>query len=260
MKYSAIIYEKKGSVAIVTLNSPKTLNSLVQAMLDDLHTVTREIAADDEVKAVILTGAGKAFCAGGDLNRFKEGFDHYSAYYYVEGVHQWCMEWINLKKPTIAAINGPAVGAGLSVALMCDFSIAAESAKMGSAFINMGLIPDLAAAYYLPRAVGQQKAKELFYTGRNISSIEALAIGLVSKVVSDDQLMYEVQKLANQIAEEPSFAISNTKRIVNASLDTDLNTLMTLESFVQGISFISEDSSEAVDAFLNKRKPTFKGK
>lgn len=259
MEYSAILYEKCNGVATVTINQPKSLNCLAQVVTDELAQVTGEIAADNEVKAVILTGAEKAFCAGGDLNRFLEGFDQISAVDYVDALHPWCTDWIRLKKPTIAAVNGPAMGAGLSAALMCDIILASDRAKLGSSFINMALIPDLASAYFLPRAVGPHKAKELMMTGRTFDSAEALSIGLVNRVVPHEQLMVEVGKLAAQLAAGPSFSIWNTKRMVNMSLDMDLSNLLELESLLQSICFLTHDSGEAVDAFLNKRKAVFTG-
>lgn len=260
MEYSAVIYEKKNGYAVITLNQPKSLNALVKQLTDDLLNVTREIEADDEVKAVILTGAGKAFCAGGDLNRFVEGFDPVSAVEYVDALHPLTMEWIRLKKPTIAAVNGPAVGAGLSIALACDIIYASDQAKLGSAFINMGLIPDLACAYFLPRVIGPNKAKELLFTGRNVDAAEALSIGLVNCVLPHDELMSEAEKLAAQLAGGPTFAIWNTKRIVGMGLDMDLSNLLELESLIQGMCLTSKDSGEAVDAFLNKRKANFIGR
>lgn len=260
MSYSAILYEKKGNIAVITLNQPDSMNSLVQAIYDELYAAAAEIEADDTVKAVIITGAGKAFCAGGDLKRFKEGFDHKSAYEYVEAVHPLCAKLANLTKPTIAAVNGPAVGAGLSVVLMCDLSIAADTAKLGSAYINMALIPDLTAAYFLPRVVGLRKAKELCMTGRSIDAAEALEIGLVNKVVPAGQLMEEALKLAEQLAAKSTFAMRHTKRLLNASPDLDFHSLLTLESYIEDVCFISEDSKEAVQAFLEKRKPVFKGR
>jgi len=260
MDYKAIKYEKKDGVAIVTLNQPQAMNALIHPAFDELYIVTQEISADDSVKAVILTGEGKAFCAGGDINRFREGFDLVSGMNYVDGVHPFCKNWVSLKKPTIAAVNGPAVGAGLSLVLMCDISIASDKAKLGSAFINMGIIPDLACAYFLPRIVGVQKAKELLFTGRVVNAEEALSIGLVNKVVSADTLMDEAMALATTLAGGPSFSIRNTKRMIQMSLDMDLNNLLNLEAILQGVSFNTEDSKEAVSAFVEKRKPSFKGK
>jgi 2-(1,2-epoxy-1,2-dihydrophenyl)acetyl-CoA isomerase len=260
MTYEAIIMEKKDGIAKVTINQPKILNCLVKAVFDELYAATVELDADDEVKVVILTGAGRAFCAGGDINRFKEGFSLKSGIDYVDSVHRVEKNWINLKKPTIAMVNGLAMGAGISLALMCDIIIASEEAKMGFAFVNMGIIPDMGAAYFLPRAVGPAKAKELLLTGRVIDSKEALDIGLVNRVVPVDKLEKEVIDLAIQLTKGPSFAISNTKRMINMSLDMDFNNMLSLESILQSSCFQTEDSIEAVNAFLEKRKPSFKGK
>ena len=248
MEYSAIEYKKENGVATITICRPESMNCLVQAVLDELAAVTKEIAADAEVKAVILTGKGRAFCAGGDLNRFVEGFTPQSAIEYVDLLHPWCMDWINLKKPTIAAVNGAAVGAGMSIALMCDITIASEQAKLGSAFLNMGLIPDLSATYFLPRMVGVHRAKE------------ALQMGVVDRVVPQDALLDEARKLAAAFAAGPTYAIASTKRMLNASMDLDLNSLLNLESILQSTCFMTDDSKEAVNAFLEKRKPVFTGK
>lgn len=260
MEYSAIEYKKENGVATITICRPESMNCLVQAVLDELAAVTKEIAADAEVKAVILTGKGRAFCAGGDLNRFVEGFTPQSAIEYVDLLHPWCMDWINLKKPTIAAVNGAAVGAGMSIALMCDITIASEQAKLGSAFLNMGLIPDLSATYFLPRMVGVHRAKELMLTGRTFGAEEALQMGVVDRVVPQDALLDEARKLAAAFAAGPTYAIASTKRMLNASMDLDLNSLLNLESILQSTCFMTDDSKEAVNAFLEKRKPVFTGK
>jgi len=259
MGYETIIFEKQDGVAKITLNRPKTLNALEDKMIAELAQVTKELAQDD-VKVVVLTGSGKAFCAGGDLNRFLKGFTLISGVDYVKEIHPWVQDWINLNKPTIAAVNGYAAGAGLSVMLMCDIAIATENAKFSSAFVNMGLIPDLAATYYLPRVVGVQRAKELLYTGRQIESEEAYAMGMVSRVVPADSLDETVMEMAKKLAKGASFAIRGTKKMVNMGLDMDLNALLELEAYMQGMCFATEDSKEAVNAFLAKRKPIFQGK
>lgn len=259
-EYKSIIVEKKDGVAVVTLNEPKTLNSLVQSMFDDLAVAAVDLSADDEVKVVVLTGAGKAFCAGGDLNRFKEGFDMVSGVDYVDNIHPFIKNWYNMKKPTIAAVNGAATGAGMSLALMCDMAFASDKAKIGCAFINMALVPDCSLAYVLPRVVGVQRAKELIYTGRLVGAEEAEKIGLFTRVVPADELMNEVMKLAGKLAKGPSYALRMCKRIVNMGLDMDFNNLLSLESIIQTGALCSEDSSEAVAAFLGKRAPVFKGR
>ncbi len=257
MEYKAILFERQENIAVLTLNQPKSMNALVQDIFDELYHALTTIERDPTVKAVILTGSSKAFCAGGDLNRFQEGFDSNSAYDYVEAVHPLCDKLANLSKPTIAALNGPAVGAGLSLMLMCDLSIAAEPAVVGSAYINMALIPDLASAYFLPRIVGLRKAKELCMTGEPISAAEALELGLVNKVVPDQDLLAESRKLAEKIAAKSAVAMKHTKRILNTSMDLDFHNLLKLESYVEDICFVSHDSKEAVNAFLEKRMPQF---
>lgn len=259
MQYEAIKYECTNGVAKITFAQPKSMNCLVQQCIDELGCVTKQISKDPDVKAVILTGEGRAFCAGGDLNRFIEGFDKISAVYYVDAIHEWVRDWVALKVPTIAAVNGAAVGAGLSVALLCDIIIASENAMFGSAFINMGLIPDLGAAYLLQRAVGIHKAKELMFTGRNVKSDEAVAIGLANFKVAQDDLMAEAEKLAAKFSAGPTYAIANTKRLMHYAMDMDFDRFLETESFMQGSCFMTEDSKEAVSAFLQKRKPVFKG-
>jgi len=260
MAYETIVYEKREGVAKITLNRPKTMNALERKLLDELSQATKAVAQDDEVKAVIITGSGKAFCAGGDLNRFIEGFNLISGVDYVKAIHPWVLEWINLNKPTIAAVNGYATGAGLSLMLLCDISLASENAKFSSAFVNMGLIPDLAATYYLPRVVGVQRAKELFFTGRQVDSAEAYTIGLVNRVVPNEKLDEEAMALAARMSKGASFAIRSTKKMVNLGLDLDLNSLLEAEANIQGLCFGTEDCTEAVNAFLAKRNPIFKGK
>ena len=259
-EYKSIVVEKKDGIAVVTLNEPKTLNSLIQSMFDDLAVAAVELDKDDEVKVVVLTGAGKAFCAGGDLNRFKEGFDMVSGVDYVDNIHPFIKNWFDMRKPTIAAVNGAATGAGMSLALLCDMAIASDKAKIGCAFINMALVPDCALAWVLPRVIGVQKAKELIYTGRLVGAEEAEKIGLFNCVVPAESLMDEVMKLAGRLAKGPSYAIRMCKRIINMGLDMDLNNLLSLESVIQTGCLCSEDSSEAVNAFLGKRAPVFKGR
>lgn len=258
--YSAIKVNVENGVAVVALNQPKSMNSLVGQMVDDLIDVTPKLAEDDSVKVVVLTGEGKAFCAGGDLNRFTQGFTQTSAVDYVDNVHRFIKAWSNLKKPTIAAVNGAAVGAGLSLMLMCDMSFVSEAAKIQCAFINMGLVPDCGLAYYLPRIVGEQKAKELILTGQMLSAAEAKEIGLVNRVIPAEELMNEVMKVAGKLVNGPTYALRMSKRMVNMGMDMDLNNFLSLEAMMQADCFLTADSAEAVSAFLEKRKPVFQGK
>ena len=259
MEYKALVLEKKDGVAVLTLNQPESMNSLVQQIWDELSVAAVELENDEEVKVVVITGAGKAFCAGGDLKRFLKGFTQRTAVDYVENVQKTVSAWINFQKPTIAAVNGAAVGAGLSLMMMCDLSVAADTAKFSAGFINMGLVPDCGAGYYLPRCVGIQKAKELIYTGKTIDATEAEKIGLVNQVVVKDELMNTVMAMAERLAKGPSFALQLAKRMVNMSYDMDLKNFFSLEAAQQSICFLTEDSKEAVTAFVEKRKPVFKG-
>ena len=164
-----------------------------------------------------------------------------------------------MEKPVIAAVNGYAVGAGCSLALACDIIVAAENAKFGQAFVRIGAVPDLGGAYFLPRAVGLHRAKELIFSGRNIDAKEAERIGLVSRVVPPDELMLAAVELAAGLAKAPTKAIALAKQLLNRSVETDLGTFLLLESFAQSIAFQTKDFEEGVAAFLEKREPKFSG-
>ncbi len=257
MDYRAICYEKENNIAKISLNKPDVMNSLVQEMIDELIVAAKDASEDENIRAVILTGKGKAFCAGGDINRFSEGFTQTSCIDYVEHIHNFVRTWVGMPKPTIAMVNGPAVGAGLSLAVMCDLIIASDKAKFGSAFVNMGLIPDLAAVYFLPRIIGITKAREMMYTGKMISAEEAREIGLANHIYSSDQLEPMTMKLAEMLYNGPTLAIRNTKKMLSLSMDMDFNSVLGTEAIAQSVCMLSEESSEAVSAFLEKRKPEF---
>lgn len=255
-----VLYEKKNSVAWIRLNMPKKMNALEAGLYEELTAAVSLAAADSDVKCVVLTGSGSAFCAGGDINRFNEGFTLDSGREYVKAFNPFTRELVNMEKPTIAAVNGYAVGAGFCLAMLCDVIYAREDAKFGMAFRNVGLLPDLAGMYYLPRLVGLSKAKELTFTGRNIDAAEAERIGIVSRVFSADAFEDEVAKAAESIASGPAFALKEAKKILNESMQMSLEELLLAESYAQGMCFQSEDVAEGVRAFLEKRKPQFVGK
>jgi len=259
MEYKAIMAEKKDGVAVVTINQPKTMNALTQQVFDELTSAAADLTEDESVKAIVLTGAGRVFCAGGDLNRFQEGFTRNSGVDFMEGVHTCVRAWANMKKPVIAAVNGPAMGAGLSLVLLCDLSVMSADAKVSCAFINMGLIPDCGLAYYLPRIIGLQKARELILTGRKVDAEEAERIGLVTKTAPPGEVMEEAMKLADQLAKGPAYGLRMSKRILGMSLDLSLNDLLHAEAMVQADCYMTDDSKEAVSAFIEKRPPEFKG-
>jgi len=264
LDFKDILFEKEGGVATVTLNRPDRLNSLTTGMYRELSSIMKQINRDDEIKTVILTGAGKGFCAGSDVSdrlarRVEKGTEE-NRFETLQPVGAVALEIAEVDKPIVGGINGVAVGAGLSLVLLCDIRIASDKARFGAVWINMGLIPDLGATYFLPKTVGMEKALELMLTGEIIDADEALRMGLVSKVVPHDQLMATVHELANRIARGPSVAIELLKRGIRRSLRNDLKTQLDYESYAQNMCRNTEDHKEAIKAFAEKRKPQFKGK
>lgn len=260
MIFKSITFVKTNGVGIIRMNNPKSMNALEDQLARELKQVTEKCNNDDEIGAVVLTGADKAFCAGGDLKRLSEGFTTIEGYQYMKDFHDWVRAFMNLEKPTIASVNGYAVGAGFCIAMLCDVIIASEKAKFGQAFVNVGLIPDLAGLYTLPRLVGLQKAKELVFTGDVIGAEEAEKLGIVNKVVKADELDDEAYLLAKKFADGPRVAMKLAKKVMNESINLSLDQLLELESQAQAQCFQTIDHAEAVDAFFKKRKPIFQGK
>lgn len=266
MSYETIILTKENGVATITLNRPERRNAVSMEMYKELGQVTSELAIDDSVKAVVITGAGGAFCAGADQAKKKEGEEAHDMG--IGGLfnamrrvgNQVILNIANMNKPTIAAVDGVAVGWGFSVAMACDMIIASDKAKFGCAFVNIGLHPDGGAIYFLPRLVGRQKACEMIFTGRIVGAEEADKIGLVTRVVSQDQFQAATQDLAQRLADGPSLAISLSKITLYQGLASDLPTALEAESRAQLACVFSEDHKEGVAAFREKRKPNFKGK
>lgn len=258
--YKKIEIIKDHNVAVIRMNSPETMNALESLLFEELCDATADIERDGSVRAVILTGTGRAFCAGGDLKRFSDGFEANEGYFYMRRFAPWVKQFADMEKPTIAAVNGYAVGAGFCIALHADMIVASEDAKFGMAFANVGLIPDLGGLYALPRLVGLQKAKELVFTGRNISASEAKEIGIVNKITSPERLFEDSLELAKKIAEGPSFAHRMAKILINSSDAMTLDQLMEQEALLQAQCIQTEDHKNAVDAFFKKVKPVFKGR
>jgi len=264
MPLDEITLEKKEGVAVVTLNRPEHLNSFTTSMYEEFPLILDQLRRDDEIKAVILTGAGNGFCAGSDvsdrLGKRLEAGGEKSRFENLQQVGAMALVVSDFAKPMIGAINGVAVGAGLSLALLCDIRLASERARFGAVWLNVGLVPDVGATYYLPRIVGREKAFELMLSREIIGADEALKIGLVSKVFSHDQVMDEARKLAGKIAAAPSVAVELTKRGLQRSLDNDLKTQLDYETYAQNICRQTEDHKEGVRAFAEKRQAVFKGK
>jgi 2-(1,2-epoxy-1,2-dihydrophenyl)acetyl-CoA isomerase len=259
MSFTFLQYEVKNKVAWIRLNMLQKMNALEAGLFGELSCATTMAAQDPEVKCLVLTGTGPAFCAGGDINRFNEGFTLKSGQEYVKSFNPFIREFVNMEKPTIAAVNGYAVGAGFCLAILCDVIYASENAKFGLAFRNVGLLPDLGGMYFLPRLVGLSKAKELTFTGRNIDASEAEKIGIVSKVFRADEFEVAVGQSAEIIASGPTFALKEAKKILNASMQISLEEVLLMESYAQGMCFQTKDVVEGILAFLEKRKAQFKG-
>jgi 2-(1,2-epoxy-1,2-dihydrophenyl)acetyl-CoA isomerase len=263
MDFEDILLEKEGGIITLTLNRPDRLNSFTTRMYREMSNIMNQIKRDDEIKVVILTGAGRGFCAGSDVSdrlasRVEKAGEE-NRFETLQPVGAVALDIAEVDKPIIGAINGVAVGGGISLALLCDIRIASEKARFGAVWVNMGLIPDLGATYYLPRIVGVEKATELMLTGDIISADEALRIGLVSKVVPPDQLMPTAKELAAKIAAGPSVAIELIKRGLRRSLNNDLKSQLDYESYAQNVCRKTEDHKEGVRAFAEKRKPQFRG-
>ena len=257
MEFKNLVYAVDGRTAIITMNTPENMNALTPGMVDDLVAALQTAAADANVKAVILTGVGKVFCAGGDLNTFK-GLDLEAGLGIMDDSGAIARSFQDCQKPIIAAVNGYAIGAGLSLALLSDFVVAADNAVFSAAYVSMGLVPDMSALYFLPRAVGLQKAKELALTGKNIDAAEAMRIGLVSEVVPADELLARVGKIAGKLCAQPAVAMKLIKVLLNKSFDLSFEGMAQMEVLAQSICFVTDDCQEGIDAFLNKRKPVFK--
>ena len=254
--YTLVKYHVEDSIAKITLNSPEKMNAFEVALINDLIYAMHEAAEDPTVKVVVLTGAGKAFCAGGDVSYMKS-LNLDSAYDYVKIGKRLVDSMTLMSKPIISAVNGFAVGAGLSLALLSDVVIASDKAVFGAAFINIGLMPDCGLLYYLPRVVGLRAAKELTLTGRNFDAQEALRLGVVNQVVEADKLEETVEKLSKKMASGPAAAMALTKSVMNNGLDMNIEGLMNSEALAQAMLIVSADAQEGADAFLAKRKAKF---
>ena len=264
MNYEDLLLEKEDGIATVILNVPEKLNALTRKMGMNLSLAVDEIAKDDEMRVVIVTGAGRAFCSGFDVSAMKarlEGTLKGTRYQHLQTVGAGFADaFFRLDKPIIAAINGVCAGAGFSLALSMDVRIASETARFGSVFILRALIPDCGLSYFLPRVVGTSKALELMFTGELIDAAEAERLGIVSRVVPPDELMKVTQELATRIAQQPPIALELTKRLVYRSMIDDIAHHFDWETYAMQLCFQTEDHKESVRAFLEKRpQPQFKG-
>jgi len=264
MEYEDLLLEKKEGIAILTLNVPDKLNAISGKMGRNLPLAVDEIAQDDEVRVVILTGAGRGFCSGADVSAMQAGPASTEAppRYARLQTTGWPFSDVfpKLDKPSIAAINGACVGGGLSLALSCDIRIASETARFGVAQVARALVPDYGLTHYLPLAVGVSKALELMYTAEMIGAAEAERVGIVSRVVAPDELMNTAQELAAKIAQQAPLSVELTKKMVWRGLFDGLARQLDLETLGTRITSQSEDHRESVKAFMEKKPiPKYKG-
>lgn len=257
MAYETLIYEKEGGVGIITLNRPERLNAINFQLAFELDRLLDEILEDAEARTLILTGAGRGFCAGADI---KEMADPQAKRLPVGRRYTFFNKIDDLDRPVIAAINGPANGGGLELALACDFRIASEAANFGLGEVKLGVMPAGGGTARLPRLIGVSRAKEFLYFGNRIDAEEAHRIGLVNRVVPAEKLMEEAKAWATELAERPPLSLKMLKYCVNLGMQMDLLGAIDYEAKCAAILTASEDSVEGVRAFVEKRKPVFKGR
>ena len=262
--YKCLLYEVKDGIATLTLNRPERLNALGDTLREDLHDAVTRASDDGEVRVIVVTGAGKGFCAGGDVKAMHERKEQGASRPLLEkvapGRDRTVLALRDAPKPVIAAVNGAAAGAGMNLALACDIRLASTAAKFAQAFVKRGLHPDWGGTYFLPRVVGVAKAAELIWTGEVIEAGEALRLGIVSAVHAPEDLMPATQALARKIAAGPPIAIRLAKRAIYHNLESDLRQALEFETFAQNICFDTDDAKEGIRAFVEKRPPSFEGR
>ena len=262
--YKTVLYEKSNGVANLALNRPEKLNAFNGQLHEDLHDALDIVAADEEVRCVVLRGEGRGFSAGADLqgeDLQRDGDEMPDLGEYLRKTYSETIKKITgMEKPVVAALHGPVYGAGVGLALACDLRIAAESVKFSVAFIKIGLMPDAGVSFFLPRVVGLGKAMEMSMLGNAVEAEEAYRIGLINKVVTDNALLDEAGALAEHLAAMPTQALGRIKQSLHASFEIDLETALEKEAEGQTFCGRTEDHKEGVAAFFDKRTANFSGR
>jgi enoyl-CoA hydratase/carnithine racemase len=260
------LFEKSGPLVTLTINRPESRNPLGEEGDGELFAdAAARINADREVRCVILTGAGTAFSAGGNVKAMRErsgafaGGGVHIRERYRNGIHRIVRSLWGIETPMIAAVNGPAIGLGNDVACLADMRIAADKAIFGATFLKIGLVPGDGGSWILPRTIGHARAAELFFTADTIDAATALSWGLVSRVVPAASLMDEARALAEKICRQPPDVLRMTKRMMREGQSVSFDTIMEMSAAMQALSHLTEDHAEAVEAFFDKRTPTYKG-
>jgi 2-(1,2-epoxy-1,2-dihydrophenyl)acetyl-CoA isomerase len=258
MRYETVRLEVEDGVGTITLSRPEARNALNMQLKTELAEVIAAAARDMDVRSVILTGEGPAFCAGGDIKEMSpDRATHEYRSRHLAVLETVTLPLARLPKPVIAAVNGHAFGAGAGLAACCDIIVAAEGAMFSLAFSRAGLIPDFGSLYFLPRMIGVNRVKELVFTGESLTAHQAADFGLVNRVVRDEELPEAARSLARSLSEGPAVAYALGKRLIDQSLHVSLEDMVQLESLAQAIAFSTPDHAEAVAAFLERRPPRF---
>jgi enoyl-CoA hydratase len=258
MDYNNIIYEKQDQIGLITLNRPKSYNSINSELITELVDVFDTMESDDDICVVIITGNEKAFAAGADIKEVGQLNTPVKAHKFVQHIQNAYDRIERFPKPVIAAVGGLALGGGCEMCMACDIRIASENAMFGQPEIKIGVIPGAGGTQRLPRLIGIGRAKEMLYSGDPISAAEAYRIGLVNKVVPIDSLMDEARKMAIKFSKQPGYALEITKIVVNDGMNMDLRTANAYEARCFEQLFATYDQQEGMKAFIEKRKPAFK--
>ncbi len=258
--YETLLVEQDGGILEVTLNRPDKYNALTFTVAKEIMGVCKQASKDSSIRAILLTGAGKGFCAGQDLGEVEERGDVSLRYHLLKSYNPMAQAMRTLEKPIIAAINGACAGAGFGLALAADIRYASEKAKFLTAFIGIGLAPDTGVSYWLPRLIGPARAAEMLFTNDRIDGTEAAEIGLINKVLPHNDLMPNARALAQKLATGPTMGIGLTKRALNKSLGVTFAEQIDYEAYLQDAAGRSYDYAEGVAAFQEKRQPDFQGR
>ena len=260
MEFQTLQYELEDGLALVTLNRPDQLNAIDMEMRRDLTALSEELTFNDDVRVVLFTGAGRAFSSGGDLAHFEQGWLTPTFRAHSRRLIKFFDDLEMLEKPVIAAVNGPATGGGLELALACDVRFAAEEATLGFRENYIGLIPGIGGCARLARLIGVARAKELIFAGTMLPAPEALAMGLVNRVVPGDKLLDEARGYAQMLLKRAPQSLGLAKKVLNLVANMDQTTAIVMEGLAQSILLRTEDHREGLRAFREKRKPRFRGK
>ena len=259
MEYKKLIIQDNGAVRVIKINNPEALNALNTAILKELDAAFTEVAEDNGILAVVLTGEGRAFVAGADISEMKSKNAIEGEIFGKLGASVFRKIEL-LPKPVIAAVNGFALGGGCELAMSCDIRLASAKAKFGQPEVGLGITPVFSGTQRMPRLIGMGKAKELIYTADIIDAAEAYRIGLVNHVYEPEALMEEAMKMAEKIASKAPIAVKNSKEAINRGIQTDMDSAVAIEAYLFGLCFASEDQKEGMTAFFEKRKANFQNK